>query len=406
MKSYPTPSNELARLQCLYDYEILDTLCEEEYDAITKIAAQICNVPASLITFLDKDRQWFKSHLGVDLQETPRELSFCNYTIIDPDNVLVISDLRLDDRFCANPLVMNDPKAVFYAGAPLVTNDGYVLGSICVLDGKPNSLSEDQRAAMKGLAQQVMGRLDLQKKIKEVDLARKNLHLANIKLGNFARIASHDMKTPLANICLVTRATQRNYTLEEEVNECFDLIEKSAKELLVFIDEILKQSQFEDLDSYCEGLTDSGGVLNRVIDLIAAPIDIEITKAGEFPKVAMNSLALQQVFQNLITNSIKYNDKAKGVIKVTSFCSENHHCFSFTDNGSGIEERYVGEIFNGGKTFHKVDRFGGKGTGLGLSTVKEIISRTGGEITATSQKNIGTTLTIKIPSSKHSQIRN
>src|ERR1700709_1292883 len=124
MLSYPLPDNELQRLHALYDYAILDTLSEKEYDCITKIAAQICNVPASLITFLDNDRQWFKSHLGIDIRETPREISFCNYTIMDPENVTVVPDLRTDERFHKNPLVTGAPNAVFYAGAPLVTSEG------------------------------------------------------------------------------------------------------------------------------------------------------------------------------------------------------------------------------------------------------------------------------------------
>ncbi len=144
MTHYPVPENENRRLNAVYEYAILDTICEEEYDGITKIAARICNVPASLITFLDKDRQWFKSHLGVDINETPREFSFCNYTILDPANVLIVPDLRTDSRFSENPLVTQDPHAVFYAGAPLVTPDGYALGSLCVLDGKVNHLNDDQ----------------------------------------------------------------------------------------------------------------------------------------------------------------------------------------------------------------------------------------------------------------------
>ena len=95
MKSYPIAKNEKRRLQVLYDYDILDTLSEKEYDSITKIAAQICNVPVSLITFLDKDRQWFKSHLGTEVNETSRELAFCNYTVLDPDKVMVVTYLRV-----------------------------------------------------------------------------------------------------------------------------------------------------------------------------------------------------------------------------------------------------------------------------------------------------------------------
>ncbi|MBA4168733.1 MAG: GAF domain-containing protein, partial [Chitinophagaceae bacterium] len=125
-RSYPVPTNEQKRLRALRQYQLLDTVTEEEYDRITKIAAGICNVPVSMMTLLDDERQWFKSTFGFAIRETPRELAFCNYTILDAEKVLMVEDLRSDVRFSNNPLVQQDPHVVFYAGAPLVTPQGYV----------------------------------------------------------------------------------------------------------------------------------------------------------------------------------------------------------------------------------------------------------------------------------------
>jgi signal transduction histidine kinase len=401
MLSYPVPENEQQRLQALYDYAILDTLSEKEYDCITKIAAQICGVPASLITFLDKDRQWFKSHLGIDIKETPREISFCNYTIMDPDNVMVVPDLRADERYQANPLVTDAPNAVFYAGAPLVTPDGFVLGSICVLDAKVNNLSTEQREALKGLAYQVIAQLELQKKIKELHLSQNHLERANKKLQNFAHIVSHDMKTPLANILLMSRSLKNNYKqqMDEKALPYFELIDRSTNELLVFIDDILIQSETITNEGLVATPVDSKDVLNKVIDLVAAPADMKIKLKGKFPKVNMNKTSLQQVFQNLITNAIKYNDKKKGEISISSISDNNFHYFNFADNGIGIAKADLPKIFADRKTLNKTDRYGNKGTGIGLAAVKDILETCGGKITVTSKENIGSTFKIYIPSS-------
>lgn len=397
--SYPLPANEAERLQALKEYEILDTISEEEYNNITKIAAQICNVPASLITFLDKDRQWFKSHLGIDIDGTAREFSFCNYTIMDSENVLVVPDLRNDERFAHNPLVAGDPHAVFYAGAPLVTPDGYVLGSICVLDGKVNDLNEGQQEALKALAQQVVTKLELRKKIKELKNTQKKLKLANKNLKDFAHTVSHDMKTPLANILLVSRSFKSRYQdcYDSEGNEFLELIDNSAKGLLVFIDEVLARSKKMTSNTSLAKKTDSYAVINKVIDLVAPPADIEIKVAGDFPKVPINKTALQQVFQNLITNAIKYNDKEKGIITITSKTDNLFHYFYVSDNGVGIEKKYLKKIFKERQTLDVTDRYGNKGTGIGLATVKNIIETNGGKITVVSEKNIGTDFKIVIP---------
>ncbi len=399
MSTYPIPKNEQQRLKELYDYEVLDTISEVEYDSITKIAAQICQVPASLITFLDKDRQWFKSHLGIDINETPRAFSFCNYTIMEPDKVTVVPDLREDERFAANPLVTHQPNAVFYAGAPLVTPAGYVLGSICVLDSKVNNLSAEQLDALQGLAQQVVTRLELQKKINSLNIAQQELQSANKSLKNFAHLVSHDMKTPLANISMISRSFKKNYenSFDENANDCLDLIDRSAKELLVFVDDILAQSEMMNQGFEAGESVDSRAILEKVINLIAPPEDIEIRLTGKFPRVAMNKTSLQQVFQNLITNAIKYNDKQRGVIDISCLSNDGFHYFDVSDNGCGIAEQHLDIIFEQRQTLGVEDRYGNLGTGIGLATVQNILEANGGQVIVHSQQNIGSTFKISIP---------
>lgn len=149
------PPNEKERVAALKSYRILDSSAEQAYDDLTQIASAVCGVPISLITLIDQDRQWFKSNVGLGITETTRSASFCKYTILS-DKLLIIPDATLDDRTANNPYVTSEPKIRFYAGAPLVTPDGFVLGSLCVIDRTPRELSHCQLDILKRLSNQVV----------------------------------------------------------------------------------------------------------------------------------------------------------------------------------------------------------------------------------------------------------
>ncbi|HET8829578.1 MAG TPA: PAS domain S-box protein, partial [Pelobium sp.] len=161
-------NNEQERLATLKGYQILDTLPKEAFDRFTKLAAIICDVPISLVSLIDENRQWFKSQVGLEVKETPRKIAFCNHTIRD-DKILEIEDATNDFRFKDNPLVTSSPNIKFYAGFPLVDPNGYALGTLCVIDTKPNKLSETQKNALKLLAKSVIDLIVLQRKIQEIE---------------------------------------------------------------------------------------------------------------------------------------------------------------------------------------------------------------------------------------------
>lgn len=160
MPAAPIPPNEEARLAALHRHDILDSGSEAEYDDLTRIAAQICGTPIALISLIDSERQWFKSRIGLEVAETPREQAFCAYAIHE-SATLVVSDAANDERFADNALVLGDPRIRFYAGAPLQTGDGLSLGTLCVIDREPRTLSTEQREALEALARQVVRLIEL-----------------------------------------------------------------------------------------------------------------------------------------------------------------------------------------------------------------------------------------------------
>jgi anti-sigma regulatory factor (Ser/Thr protein kinase) len=154
------PGDETARLAALARYRILDTAPEQAFDDLTLLASQICGTPIALITLLDADRQWFKSRVGVSLTETSRTIAFCAYAIQEP-GLFTIPDALGDTRFRSNPLVAGEPRIRFYAGAPLVTPDGHALGTLCVLDLVPRTLTPEQVDALQALKRQAEAQLEL-----------------------------------------------------------------------------------------------------------------------------------------------------------------------------------------------------------------------------------------------------
>jgi len=169
--STPTLKNEKKRLAVLWQYEVLDTVPEEVFDDLTELAARICEAPIALMSLVDEERQWFKAKVGTSVNETSRDFSFCAHAIKQLD-LFIVPDAAADRRFAKNPLVLSDPKIRFYAGAPLITPDGYALGTLCVIDKVPRNLRPDQKQALRILARHVVSQLELRRRNRELIAAR------------------------------------------------------------------------------------------------------------------------------------------------------------------------------------------------------------------------------------------
>lgn len=170
--SWPIHPRESARLAALKQYEIMDSSAERAYDELVELAAQLFGVPIAMVVFVDAKRQWFKSKVGMPTAETSREHAFCAYTILD-DELFIVPDAKADARFIDNPLVSGDPNIRFYAGAPLISSQGFELGSFCLIDTKPRELDQSQRLILRTLANQVMTLLELRRTTKEMAEALK-----------------------------------------------------------------------------------------------------------------------------------------------------------------------------------------------------------------------------------------
>jgi signal transduction histidine kinase len=195
----PTPPDEADRLRALHGLAVLDTPPEEEFDQIVALASRICEVPVSLVSLVDAERQWFKARIGLDVTETSRDLSFCAYAILGRD-LLVVPDVRSDPRFADNPATRGEPGVRFYAGAPLVTTDGYALGTLCVVDARPRRLKLEQLQALRALARQVTAQFELRHQAVALTRAAAGGYAAERRIGDFITLVCGELRAPLAEV--------------------------------------------------------------------------------------------------------------------------------------------------------------------------------------------------------------
>ena len=398
---YPDfPVNEKNRLLTLESLELLNSTSEENYDNITKLASFICDTPVSLITLIGESTQWFKSKVGTDLDEAPRKLSHCAHAILNPDELMEVPDTSKDERFFDNPYTTEDPKILFYAGMPLKAYNGAVLGTLCVLDVQPKVLNDEQKVALQSLAKQVENLFELRRHNLQLEKATKELQSRNEQLKNFAGVVSHDMKMPLANMIITTDLIKAKYSdkFDQEGIQYLNYLKQSSFKLSNYITGILQHYESDNLTEQKDEEFDIHDLLEGIIDLLNINDNCVINLPEENMILNCNRIALEQIFLNLIGNSLKYNNKEEIVIDVLCTNGGKFYNFSITDNGVGIPKDKQDDIFELFTVIEEQDRSGNKGNGIGLSTVKKLVNSLGGEISVNSEVNKGTTFTFSMNS--------
>jgi PAS domain S-box-containing protein len=301
MKKPEIPINESDRQAALERYSILDTLPEQEYDDLTQLAASICGTPIALVSLIDRDRQWFKSSVGLDASETPRDISFCGHVVAN-NEMLVITDTLQDERFADNPLVVNDPNIRFYAGLPLKTSDNFTLGTLCVIDRQPRDLTPLQIQQLKSLSRLVMSLLEL----------RRNNEAANllVSVQESSNKLSMLQQAILDSVNLAVISTDLQGTIQSFNSGAEAMLGYTSSEAIGKTPAI-----FHDINEIIDSSHQLSAELNQTIE---AGFDVFIAKAK-----------LGKVFEKEWTYICKNGDRIPVLLSITAIRNQQKEITGF-----------------------------------------------------------------------------
>jgi signal transduction histidine kinase len=402
----PLPANETQRLDALRALDILDTMPEVEYDDFTMLASRICGTPIALISLIDEKRQWFKSRIGLDAQETSRNVAFCSHAILpNPPELLEVDNATNDPRFHDNPLVTGAPHIRFYAGAPLITEDNLPMGTLCVIDREPRHLSASQRDALQALARQVSTRFDLRAAQKKLDERNRELERLHAENSQFLGMVAHDLRNPLQVIDGYGKLMLNGLIgpVAPGQKTALDAVTRNCAFMLNLVNDLLSISKINagalELDRTETDLVQLARKNTELNRLLAEPkgIQIEFSADTDVPRVRADAFKVEQILNNLVYNAIKFSHSGT-VVQVRVAREGSGARIEVSDQGQGIP---AGEIDNLFTPFAKmsVKSTGGEpSTGLGLAIVKRIVEGHGGRIWVESEPGKGSRFSFTLPS--------
>jgi len=396
MIAAPIPANESERLNALYQYKILDSPEEAEFNDVVKLASQICNVPISLISLIDSDRQWFKAKIGLDDNQTGRKESFCSHAILG-DDLFEITDATQDERFTDNPFVVNAPNIRFYAGVPLVTNSGYNLGTLCVLDNKPRNLTEEQSFALHVLADQVIKLFELRLNNKALQEEKQKLNRISEQQNKIISMIAHDVRGPLASLKSIISLGQSRLISKEEEDKLMVMATAQLDTTIDLLTNLVDwgKMNMEDGNTHLSIVNFFQLVQNKINEFQV----MASMKGNKLMNLVSEDLtmytdinALEFILRNLLTNANKYT--TNGIISIIGKKENNQITIGVCDTGVGMTEKIKQKLFHGTYIESQKGTANEKGSGLGLMLVNDFIAALHGKIKVDSEPGKGTSIWI------------
>lgn len=386
------PANEIARLNALREYDILDSEPERDFDEIVELASMICETPISTITMIDEARQWFKAKIGLADSETSRDNAFCAHAI-HSDEVMIVPDATKDNRFFDNPYVAGNPDIRFYAGMPLVTPNGYSLGTLCVIDTKPKNLFPHQLFALQVLSKQVVKLLELRKKVFELE----RLNDTHRKLLS---VIGHDLRSPLTSLYGLLELSEKYDLPPDEFKSKLPEVRQGFTAANALLSNLLEwaTSQFEH-----NGLKKKVVSLRNIVDQIIENNQQQLQAKGNRVENMIDSTCqvladenmVRTVIRNLLVNANKFTDKGRITISNRSVKSMVEVCIA--DTGIGMEDTQLKKMFNWDKRSSTKGTKGERGSGFGLLVSYEFIEKNGGRMWVESTPKQGSKFYFTMP---------
>ncbi|GIM96046.1 GAF domain-containing sensor histidine kinase [Paractinoplanes toevensis] len=395
----PKPDNEIDRLSALYALDILDSAPEQDFDDIVQLASSVCGTPMSLVTLVDTDRQWFKARVGTDLTETSRDLSFCAHAILGRD-LLVVPDATKDARFADNPSVDMDGGIRFYAGAPLVTTDGYALGTLCVIDKSPRRLDIEQLQALRALARQVTSQMELRRH--SIALANTTARLQELerRKDDLAWLVGGDLRAPLR---LMSTYLEKLGTTGYHDAEMAELVGRAtAGHIRGFLDLLHHLNTMADAGSGSESLhmreCDLTRVTQRAVEAvrpIAATKQIWILNQAGGPALPIiaDPVRLEQVLTHLLFAAVKYTHPGGRVRVGTEVESGPTVFLDDMDMPDGLRPELFPHLYYGAIT----NPSEATGPDRGLAVAKKILDAHHATVALSDRPGDGTSLHVVFP---------
>ena len=368
-----------------------------DVDSITSLAAQLSSMPVSFVSLIDNEYHWFKSNNGVSFIEISSGFHSYWQNLTETHLIQVIEDLRLNTPQFNNILQEFGTGFQFYAGIPLINNEGVLLGALNVLDNKPNKLNITQSSALYNLAKQLVTQIELVSKLEELQFATEELKKKNSEISRYAYLISHDLRSPLQSMSSLSKIIKEESIgkLSDKANVAISMLQNRAVHSHELVEGILKHS-IAGAKAYSAELIHVEKFIQDLIVFCNPPSDFEILTEVSIPEIYTDPIILHQIINNLICNALKYNDKSLGKIKIVVKGDDEQLTFEVIDNGPGIPMEFHERIFEMFQTLSQTDRFGNKGTGIGLNTVKNLVALLGGQISIQSKVGEGSTFKITL----------